>query len=218
MTHALGTTHSISIDELNTYTNNPRHGDIAALVDSLETNGQFRPIVVNKGTKTGRHNEVLAGNHTLMAARRLDERGKDFRFLDCYVIDVDDDAATRIVLADNRTSDLAAYDDLILTELLESLDDLDGTGYTEDDLLPEDFPPDDAPTVVDDDSDDEGASSSSRVDRDNDPTKDTVTYGDADVEAQPMNYAIVVECDDEATQRELLTRFLDEGLTCRAIM
>ena len=54
-----------------------------------------------------------------------------------YWADVDDATARRILLADNRTNDLATYDDAILTELLTVLaqeDDLLGTGWVGDDL------------------------------------------------------------------------------------
>jgi hypothetical protein len=49
-------------------------------------------------------------------------------------VDVDEDQAARIVAADNRTSDLAEYDERLLLELLAELPDLDGTGYDPGDL------------------------------------------------------------------------------------
>lgn len=117
---------------------NARQGNVDVIADSLRTNGQFKPIVVNKGTHTGRPNEVLAGNHTLRAVLQLRDTEPDdprWQAIDTYVIDVDDEAATRIVLADNRTSDLGTYDETSLLALLESVDhDLDGTGYDYDDL------------------------------------------------------------------------------------
>ncbi|PRQ11732.1 hypothetical protein C1Y63_04810 [Corynebacterium sp. 13CS0277] len=126
------------LNDLHTYHRNPRRGDTTAIADSLAANGQYRPIVVNKGTHTGRPMEVLAGNHTLAAARLLAENNPDderWHTIDCWVIDVDDEAATRIVLADNRTADLGTYNDDTLLQLLESIDhDLDGTGYNYDDL------------------------------------------------------------------------------------
>lgn len=135
MTRAIGTPQTIRTDNLNTYHHNPRRGDVNTIAESLRTNGQFRPIVVNRGTHTGRPMEVLAGNHTLLAARHLDGTPHEITELDCYVVDVDDDRARRIVLADNRTSDLGRYDDEALASLLETLDDdLEGTGYDEDDL------------------------------------------------------------------------------------
>lgn len=134
MTTQLGTTHRLPTDNLETYPHNPRRGSVQTIADSLRTNGQFRPLVVNKGTHTGRPNEVLAGNHTLLAARHLDGTPHEITELDCYVIDVDEEHARRIVLADNRTSDLGSYDDAALAELLEAVDELDGTGYDDDDL------------------------------------------------------------------------------------
>jgi ParB-like nuclease domain len=47
--------------DLRPYPGNPRRGDLEAIKDSLERNGQYRPIVVNRRTM-----EVLAGNHTLI--------------------------------------------------------------------------------------------------------------------------------------------------------
>ena len=141
--------------ELALHHRNPRQGNIAAIAGSLRANGQYKPIVVNRGTHTGRPMEVLAGNHTLMAIRNLAEtHPSDDRWasVDCWVIDVDDDRATRIVAADNRTSELGTFDDRLLAELLGELDDLEGTGYTDSDLdelvdslddEPPEFEPDD---------------------------------------------------------------------------
>lgn len=112
---------------LNLFHRNARRGDVAAIARSLHVNGQYRPIVVNRGTLTGRPNEVLAGNHTLLGARDL-----GWLSIDCYVIDVDDDAATRINIVDNRTSQLGGFDDEVLAALLQGFGgDLEGTGYTE---------------------------------------------------------------------------------------
>lgn len=135
-TQRIGTPATLPPSDLNTFHANPRRGNVPAIAESLATNGQFRPIVVNKGTHTGRPNEVLAGNHTLMAARLLEEQGRGLEGgLDCYLVDVTDQEAERIVLADNRTADLGSYDNADLVELLQSLDgDLTGTGYAAEDL------------------------------------------------------------------------------------
>jgi len=73
---------------------------------------------------------VLGGNHTLQAAQKLKWAAVDVTYLD-----VDDDAARKIVVADNRTSDLGGYDDRALVQLLRELGDegLEGTGYDLDD-------------------------------------------------------------------------------------
>jgi hypothetical protein len=114
----------VPVDDLRPYGRNPRQGDVGAIVSSLERHGQYRPIVVNARTR-----EVLAGNHTLRAAREL-----GWTEIAATFVDVDEDTAARIVLIDNRSNDLAAYDDQALVDLLRSLPDLDGTGYTGGDL------------------------------------------------------------------------------------
>lgn len=130
----VGTTTAVAPKELHTYHLNPRRGDVSAIAASLRTHGQYKPITVNIGTFTGRRNEVLAGNHTLMAFRDLAESDPDgFDRIKVHWVDVDDDTAARIVAVDNRTSELGTVDTDTLLELLEGLgDDLAGTGYDQD--------------------------------------------------------------------------------------
>lgn len=110
---------AVEIDSIRPFEGNPRRGDVDAVAESLRVNGQYRPIVVNR--RTG---EILAGNHTWQAAKQL---GWD-RIAATFV-DVDDEQAARIVLVDNRTNDLAGYDEEALRLILGTLDELDGTGY-----------------------------------------------------------------------------------------
>lgn len=52
-------------------------------------------------------------------------------------VDVDDETAVRVLLADNRTNDVASYDNAVLAEILAELaagPGLEGTGYDGDDL------------------------------------------------------------------------------------
>lgn len=114
----------VPIDRLRPYSKNARRGNVELIAESLQRNGQYRPVVANR--RTG---EVLAGNHTLAAARSLEWPG-----LAVTWVDVDEAEAARIVLADNRLSDLGTYDDQVLADLLSDLDDLTGTGYSADDL------------------------------------------------------------------------------------
>lgn len=109
----------VPLEELKPYPGNPRRGDVTLIADSLRRHGQYRPIVANR-----RNSEILAGNHTLAAARTL-----GWPEIAVTWVDVDDDTAARIVLIDNRANDLAVYDDKALAELLGALPELDGTGY-----------------------------------------------------------------------------------------
>lgn len=120
---------SLHVDELQTFEGNPRRGDVARIAESLRVRGQYRPIVVNRGTHTGRAMEVLAGNHTLAAARSI-----GWTHIDVGIVDVDADTARAIVVADNRLADLGGYDEKALADLLSDLEDLTGTGYSDADL------------------------------------------------------------------------------------
>lgn len=115
---------AVPVSGLKPYGKNPRRGNVEMIKESLELHGQYKPIVVRTGT-----NEVLAGNHTLKAAKEL-----GWTDIAATFVDVDDDKAARIVLVDNRSNDVAGYDDEVLQELLESLPDLAGTGFSPDDL------------------------------------------------------------------------------------
>ncbi|MEU5683627.1 hypothetical protein DEJ48_36840 [Streptomyces venezuelae] len=120
---------AVPVDELVPYHRNPRTGDVDSISESLSTHGQYRAIVVNRGTLTGRPNEILAGNHTYKAAKQL-----GWAEIAVTWLDVDDEAAAKIVVVDNRTSDLAGYDTLLLADILQDLPDLKGTGYDQDQL------------------------------------------------------------------------------------
>lgn len=120
---------AFSVDDLTPYERNPRRGSVAAVAESLASNGQYRPIVANVGTHTGRPNEVLAGNHTWSAARKL-----GWNQIAVTWVDVDEDDAKKILIVDNRANDLARSDTDVIASLLGELPDLSGTGYAEKDL------------------------------------------------------------------------------------
>lgn len=104
---------------------NPRHGDIPAMKESLKENTQYRPAVVNvrEGTLYG-NRTVLAGNHT---HRALEELGAEE--IAVTFVDVDDSAAWKIILADNRQGDLGYYDPEALLAAIERAGTTRGTGY-----------------------------------------------------------------------------------------
>lgn len=93
---------------------------------------------------------VLAGNHTLRAAREL-----DWPEIDVVFVDVDDVHAHKIMLAANRTADLGEYDEQVLADLLSELPDFDGTGYDPSDLedLLRSLEPDEEPDELTDPDD-----------------------------------------------------------------
>lgn len=124
----------VAIDAVHPHPRNAREGDVGAISESIKANGVYKPIVVQRSTGA-----ILAGNHTWKALKAL---GRPT--VDVVYVDVDDERALRIMLADNRTSDQASYDDSALAALLEELrptaEGLTGTGFDGDaldDLLQE---------------------------------------------------------------------------------
>lgn len=116
----VGQVDSVAISSLEGYPTNPRRGDIDAIAQSLKAHGQYRPIVVQYGT-----NYILAGNHTYKAAKKL-----GWKKIKVTYIEVDEVVARKIVLADNRLTDLAGYNEPLLKSLLQALPELEGTGFS----------------------------------------------------------------------------------------
>lgn len=117
-------TAEVLLADLKRYPGNPRKHDLSAIKRSLERNGQYRAIVVRKNKMT-----ILAGHGTVQAASEL-----GWPKMLAHLVQVSDEQARRIVLVDNRTNDLASYDDQLLAGLLGDLPDLDGTGFDDDAL------------------------------------------------------------------------------------
>jgi len=120
---------TVDIGSIDAHPKNVRQGDIGAISESLKAHGQYRPIVVDRRT-----NKILAGNHTWKAAKALGWQQISVGFVETK----DDEEALRILLADNRSTDLASYDDSGLAELLKQLSETDiglvGTMFDGDDL------------------------------------------------------------------------------------
>lgn len=133
--HNLNTV-DLPIDDLQEFHANARIGDEDFLAESLTELDQYRAIVVNKGTHTGRPYEVLAGNHTFRVAKAL---GWDS--IACHVLDVDELKAAQIVDTDNAANDRARYDRekqrILLDEIIgrENIIGLDLREEEIDDLL-----------------------------------------------------------------------------------
>jgi ParB-like chromosome segregation protein Spo0J len=117
----------VEVDRLREHPRNPRKGNTEVIRESIEKNGFYGAVIVQRST--GR---ILAGNHRWKAAKLAGESKVPVAW-----VDVDEEHATRILLADNKTNDLAEYNNealaSLLTELSES-SDLGGTGFTVTDL------------------------------------------------------------------------------------
>jgi len=114
------------------------------------------------------------------------------------VIWADDDRiqATAFNIADNKTAEVVAdWDEDALTRLLTDIaqaGDLDGMGF----------------------DDKEAARLLAGLEE---PPEDAASEEDASEAPQEM-YRIMIECDDEAHQAELLARFMEEGISCQSLI
>lgn len=145
-------TATVPLAHLSPFPGNAKRGDVGAILASLCRNGQYRSLVVQAAGED--RFVVLAGNHTTqaLAAHGPGDCGMTVKVGDeerpcgvCLnepweptarveVVECDDDTARRINLVDNRSSELGTWDEAALAELIGGLDDLGGTGYTDEDL------------------------------------------------------------------------------------
>ena len=123
------------LDALTEWEGNARQGDVDVIKESMRTNGVFQPIIVQAST-----GKIIAGNHRYKALVELHREAPDSWPSKVSVIplDVTDEEALRIHLADNKTSDDAEWDIRALVAQLDEVtaqpSGLTGTGFDEDDL------------------------------------------------------------------------------------
>lgn len=157
-----------------------KHDDanIQAIAASLKAFGQVKPLVVHRDTKI-----IEAGNGTLLAARKL-----GWTHVAVVWVQHDAAAARGFAIADNRTAELASWDDSVLAELLDQVADDSPDLYADlllDSLLqPEPAEEEPAPKTG--------------------PEKIST-------------YQVVVECTDAADRRRLVAKLRREGRACRAL-
>jgi DNA modification methylase len=116
----------LTIDPANARKHSKRNLD--SIAASLKRFGQQKPIVIDKAKV------VRAGNGTLQAAISL-----GWETIGCVMTELTGPDAMAYAIADNRTAELAEWDDPVLKATLESLEDfdkelLDACGYTSEEL------------------------------------------------------------------------------------
>jgi ParB-like chromosome segregation protein Spo0J len=171
--------HSVPIPQLSEDPANVRkHGDrnLEAIKASLQRFGQPKPIVA------GTDNVVVAGNGTLAAARSL-----GWETIAVVYTDLQGSERTAFAIADNRTAELAEWDDG-LPDLLSQLqhdDSIDQvvTGFND--------------SEIDDLIAGWGSGGGSRSEGEQVP-------------------CVIVSCQDEASQKQAHDLLTQEGFTCRS--
>jgi hypothetical protein len=189
----------ISLDDLKKWPSNPKEHDLGAIAASMIRFGFRDPIGASA------RNHFIEEGHgrldTLMALKRQGRPAPKYVLTDdegkwlVPVLFFDDDELTQRAysLAHNRTQDLGGgYDDAKLLEELQAQANhgmLPGTGWDGDDV---------------------------------EALRKKVSGDPAGTQAQnqrlDMQYKIIVECESEMQQTELLDRFQEEGLTVKALI
>lgn len=170
-------TADLSFDPANVRKHNRKNLD--AIKASLRRFGQQKPIVVSPA------GVVIAGNGTLEAALELG-------WETIQVIETDLAGVDRVAyaIADNRTAELAEWDEKPLVDQLLAIQN-EGL-----DLLVAGFDDADLARLMGQEEKD---------------AKDLGEVGD-------LAYRIVLECKDEVEQADLLEEFETRGLKCQALM
>ncbi|MFI9553706.1 ParB N-terminal domain-containing protein [Nonomuraea endophytica] len=114
----------VRVDELEPHPDNPHRGDIERIAESIKRYGFYGLVLIQKSRM-----RIIAGEHRWRGAIKM-----GLTKLPAVLLDVDDDTALRILLADNRMAEFGEYDDPKLAEMLQGLDDLGGTGWHDEDL------------------------------------------------------------------------------------
>lgn len=159
-----------------------KHGgdNLTAIAASLRVYGQRKPIVVNK-----RNGVVEAGNGTLEAAIAL-----GWSHLAAVYVDDDPSTAAGYAISDNRTAELAEWDDTALEALLREIDTGDADLQAMLSQLAEDqklIPEDDQPADV--------------------PESEYIEQ-----------YGVIVICADEAHQQEVFEQLQGLGFNCKVVV
>lgn len=173
----------VPVESLTTDPHNVRRHsrqNLKAIAQSLQRFGQQKPIVIDA------HNRVIAGNGTLAAAISLG--WKDILVTQSHLTA---NEATAFAIADNRTAELASWDNDALAQQLASLqidasEPHTATGFTDKQIE----------KIID---------------------RATGLASEIDTAPQPVVFQLLITCADESDQKSLYHHLTSEGYTCRVL-
>ena len=162
--------------------------NLDSIKGSLRQFGQYTPLVVQADNSV-----VRVGNGRLAAARELLAEG-DLRFARLAVVrkQMDNVTATALSIADNRTAELADWDDAALEKLLREVE----VGDEELQKMLANLAEERELIIADDVEDPE----------------------EIPPEKVPERFQVLVTCTDEGHQKLLLDELENRGIECRAIV
>lgn len=114
----------VEVGSLKSHPENPRIGDIASILASIKKSGFYGTLLVQRGT-----GYICAGNHRFKAGVKAGIQKFPVQWIDCTA-----EESLKILLADNKASDVSFFNEGAVASILASLDDAAGTGYSPSDV------------------------------------------------------------------------------------
>ncbi len=169
----------VPLSKLSAWAKNPRKNDAAVkrVADSIRKFGFANPILARR-----ENGEIIAGHTRFKAAQMLKLQAVPVRYLD-----LSEEQAHLLAIADNKLGELAEWDDALLGNLLRdmTLGEAAIIGFDADEL---------------------------------DKLAGSITDEDASEQLSGLAYQVVVKCDNETAQSELIERLESEGYTCSPLI
>ena len=175
----------LDVNTLEPHPDNFNVGDSASISESIGVNGFFGAVLARE-MPDGSY-QILAGRHRWAEAK---EHG--LQRVPVIVVEADDEAALKILAADNETNRRGRYDRAKARRVLESLDDLKGTGFDLSGL-----------EALEGEREAEEAAS--------EPTEEPAAPAEPTPQPQfQREYGVLVMCVDENAQEEAYNALLDQ--------
>lgn len=118
----------LEVADLKPWLKNPRWNDqaVGPVATSIEEFGFGAPIVVQAGT-----NMIIAGHTRLKAALKL-----GWKKVPCRILEITDRNAERLAIADNKTNEIADWNEEHLQEIMAAFEpeELEGLGFSDEEL------------------------------------------------------------------------------------
>jgi len=180
----------VPVEDLVPWDRNPRDNAAAVpkVMASIRRFGFGAPLLARRADK-----RVIAGHTRLAAAKALGLTSVPVRFLDLDPADAD-----MLALQDNRVGEFSTWKQ---DELAGIIRDLEAGGANLADLA---WTPEELAKLFDPGGDDEG---------DDDGVADEAEWNPG-----TPTYQVVLTATDEQHQKQLIERFLAEGIECRALL
>ena len=190
----------VSIGDIAKWPRNPKDHDHHEIQKSFYRFGFIKPVLVDEGTR-----QLVAGHGRIDTLKILRDTGKE----PPRGVKVEDDTwllpvlrgvtfenpseAEAFLIADNRLTEIGGWDRDLLSEMLGEIVDVEGAiegiGFDYAEIL----------------------------DMVNPVVKDNIDK-DKKAKKRGENYLIVVVCEDESEQSELLEKFMADSLQCKGVV